>query len=185
MRHLMFDLETLGTKPGCVVLSIGAVQFDNAGNITGQFHAHIDPVSAVEAGLKIEPETVMWWLDQEKKAQEALLQADKHPLADAVNAFIDTFEWRDMKVWANGASFDFPILTAAIEAVGLKAPWAYYNEMDYRTMRNIIGKDELRLLRVLPEIAHDALCDARAQVQTLSNIFRHIENKGLSNAIAA
>lgn len=24
MRHLMLDLETLGTTPGCVVLSIGA-----------------------------------------------------------------------------------------------------------------------------------------------------------------
>jgi DNA polymerase III epsilon subunit-like protein len=28
MRDVMVDLETLGTVPGCVILSIGAVAFD-------------------------------------------------------------------------------------------------------------------------------------------------------------
>ena len=26
--HAMIDIETLGTEPGCVVLSVGAVKFD-------------------------------------------------------------------------------------------------------------------------------------------------------------
>ena len=29
MNRVMIDLETLGTKPGSVILSIGAVRFDN------------------------------------------------------------------------------------------------------------------------------------------------------------
>lgn len=174
MHGLMIDIETLGTNPGCVILSIGAVEFHSEG-ITSEFHAHIDPRSACNAGLTIEPDTVMWWLGQTQEAQKKLVEADTVSLHDALEAFVDTFEWKDLRVWANGASFDFPILKAAFDAVGRSIPWAYYNETDYRTLKNIVGKSVFDTLRVSPTTAHDALADARAQALTTLNIINWLD----------
>lgn len=177
-RHLMIDLESLGVLPGCAVLSLGAVEFNEEGQFLGHFHAHITLESCVKRGLKIEAGTVMWWLTQERAAQQALTDAEGHPLHEVLEAFIGTFNWQDLKVWANGASFDFPILVQAFEACGFKKPWAYYNEMDFRTMKNLVPKAEFDALRVRPELAHDALSDAKAQAQTLINIFSHSNKNG-------
>lgn len=171
MRHLMLDLETFGTSPGCVILSLGAVEFNLKG-ISGEFHAHIEVDSSVDAGLHVDARTALWWLEQSKEAQNTLLQADTFPLADVLSAFSDTFEFKDLKVWANGADFDFPILKAAYEAVKQPVPWMYYNQMDFRTLKNMIGKKTYEKLRVHPTVAHDALDDARSQALTMINIIQ-------------
>ena len=184
MRHLMLDLETLGTTPGCVVLSIGAVEFDLNG-IKGEFHAHIDVDSSTTLGLKVDAHTVMWWLDQSKEAQNALLQADTFPIHDVLDAFNDTFEWKDLKIWANGASCDFPILEAVYKAASRTVPWKYYNQMDFRTMKNLVPKNSYELLRVRPGTAHDALDDARSQALTLINIINWINGEHNEQRLAA
>ena len=184
MRHLMLDLETLGTTPGCVVLSIGAVEFDLDG-IKSEFHAHIDVDSSTALGLKVDARTVMWWLDQSKEAQNALLQADPFPIHDVLDALSDTFDWKDLKVWANGASFDFPILEAVYKAAHRTVPWKYYNQMDFRTMKNLVPKDSYELLRARPGTAHDALDDARAQASTLINIINWINGDHNERRLAA
>lgn len=184
MRHLMLDLETLGTTPGCVVLSIGAVEFDLDG-IKSEFHAHIDVDSSTALGLKVDARTVMWWLDQSKEAQNALLQADPFPIHDVLDALSDTFDWKDLKVWANGASFDFPILEAVYKAAHRTVPWKYYNQMDFRTMKNLVPNGSYELLRVRPGTAHDALDDARSQALTLVNIINWINGDHNERRLAA
>lgn len=165
MRHIMLDIETLGIKPGCIVLSIGAVEFDHTG-ITKEFIVHIDPQDAERCGLSAEAGTVMWWLSQSKEAQDALSTGTPRALQGALIDLVHAFDWNDVKVWCNGASFDFPILQAAFAAVGMKAPWAYYNEMDFRTLKNFYSKSTFKRMQVQPELAHDALEDARAQALT-------------------
>jgi hypothetical protein len=44
---VMLDLETLGTVPGCVILSIGAVAFDSM-TVRATFEVLIDPDHANE-----------------------------------------------------------------------------------------------------------------------------------------
>lgn len=179
MRHLMLDLETLGTHPGCIILSIGAVEFDlDKRAITGRFHAHVDPQDAEDLGLRAEAGTVMWWLGQKQEAQQALLGAEQHGLAEVLNAFVDTFDWSDMKVWANGASFDFPILKRAFEVVGRDLPWHFYHEMDFRTVKNLVSKEDFDRVRVRPALAHDALEDTIAQAETLMNILALMKEEG-------
>lgn len=174
MRNIMLDIETLGTQPGCVVLSIGAVEFDNSG-ILATFHAHIDVASSHKAGLTVDPSTMMWWLGQSKEAQDAILQPDTVSLQDALAALTDTFEWGNTRLWANGASFDFPILEAAHSAVGVPVPWQFWNLMDYRTLKNLVDKKVYAQLHVKPDIAHDALADAKSQALTAINIMKFIE----------
>ncbi len=60
------------------------------------------------------------------------------------------------------------------EAVQLKAPWAYYNEMDHRTMKNLLGKTEMKKLTAKATLKHDALDDARTQALTLNNVFNKL-----------
>ena len=81
----MLDIEALGSKPGSVILSIGAVKFAG-GKILHEFYRRIDPQSCIDAGLKIDVDTVMWWMKQSKEARDAL-GTGTMPLTDALDGF--------------------------------------------------------------------------------------------------
>ena len=69
MSNLMLDIETLGTGPNSVILSIGAVEFDETGVIS-KFYEAIDPESCTDWGLQIDARTVLWWMDQNDAARK-------------------------------------------------------------------------------------------------------------------
>lgn len=169
MSDIMLDIETLGTAPGSVILSIGAVQFDEF-RVTKRFSVHIDVQDSVKNGGRIDALTVLWWLGQSKEAQQALLDAKCVSLEQALNDLTAAFDWAGKNVWCNGAAFDFPILKSNFEFLNKKAPWAYYNEMDMRTVKGILGKVMWRSIEVKPALAHDALADAEAQAKTLQAV---------------
>lgn len=170
MQQVMLDIETLGTSPGCIVPSIGAVVFTLDG-IKQDFHVHIDPLDSEKHGLFAQASTVMWWLDQPKEAQGALTAGTTLTLEKALRAFSADINWEKIdRVWCNGAAFDFPILKAAHGAIKMNLPWAYYKEMDFRTFKNLYAKEDFKRMQVEPEIKHDALADARAQAMTLINL---------------
>lgn len=169
-EDIMLDIETLGTTPGSIVLSIGACAFTDT-DITSMFHVHIDSIDSQQQGLHIDASTVMWWLDQSKEAQTSLTASKTVPLREALERFSDAFNWTGKRVWCNGAAFDFPILGAAFKAVGMKPPWAFYNEMDFRTIKGLVGKKAMKGFTIPPTIAHDGLADAIGQAKTLQMIF--------------
>lgn len=181
MSNVMIDIETLGTGSDCAILSIGAVEFDENG-LGKEFHVHIDLESCTEAGLVIEPRTVMWWLDQSDAARKAITRGKRVPLIKALVGLKEAFNWEKTKVWCNGANFDFPILTHAYRALGGDAPWQYWNCMDYRTIKNIVPTDVLKASLEQAGTAHDALSDAKAQaltlIQLLTWVNRNVETKG-------
>jgi len=162
---IMLDIETLGTKPGCVVLSIGAVEFSEKG-LGKQFHVSINPESCTNWGLTVEPRTVMWWMEQSDEARKSLTSRKNNDLDVALDAFIGAYNWKDQAVWCNGANFDFPILEAAFAAVGKHVPWAYWSTNDYRTLKNIVPRDVYNASKVEAQIKHNALADAMAQAET-------------------
>ncbi len=170
-KHIMFDLETLGVKPGCITLSIGAVLFDQKG-VHDEFEVHIDPIDSERYGLVAQASTVMWWLEQSDAARNAILLGKKTPLVEALTRLDKAFDWKKVSnVWCNGASFDFPILHRLYEAVGRdRGPWPFRNEMDMRTIKNLIPKDVLKKLKTEPSVAHSALADAYAQAETLREV---------------
>jgi hypothetical protein len=167
-KHIMFDLETFGVKPGCIVPSIGAVLFDQKG-VHDEFEVHIDPVDCERYGLVAQASTVMWWLEQSDAARNAIMMGKKLSLIDALNRLDKAFDWKKVSnVWCNGASFDFPILHHLYEVVGrTRGPWEFWNEMDMRTIKNLVPKSAFNKLKVQPTVAHSALADAHAQAETL------------------
>ena len=173
--NIMIDLETLGTRPGCSILSIGACEF-GAEDIGKQFYKVVNLESCSDWGLKIEPRTTLWWLEQGEDARIALLKAQgqSQPLDIALNELIAAFKWKNKKVWCNGASFDFPILTAAFDAVGLREPWQYWDQMDYRTLKGLVPREVYEKCKVDAGVKHHALMDAIAQAYTTINIMKHL-----------
>ena len=112
MTHVMLDLETLGTKPGCVIRSIGAVVFTLDGVLGAQFYANIDKQSCVDAGLTVDPATEAWWAGQSQEARDALL-VNPRPLADIVGEFRAWYEinggtnvWSQSRPWCENKIAD-------------------------------------------------------------------------------
>jgi hypothetical protein len=171
--NVMIDLETLGLKPGCAIVAIGASMFSTSDN--SFFYSNISKYSNSVAGLTLDPSTLAWWNLQSKEAQELslygsdILQETLRQFAEWLKEIEDgKFE---VRVWGNAASFDLKILEAAYAACGIPVPWKYYNEMCFRTLKNL-G------LVVEPEFAgvkHYALADARHQARWAEKILEKIE----------
>lgn len=170
MKHIVVDLETLGAVPGCVILSVGAVFFDETG-LGAEFYKVINKRSCEEAGLLVNQDTVDWWNKQSMDATQVLRDAETSvdtlaSVLEEFNAFIkqDT----GVKVWGNGADFDNPILAKAYEAVGVKQGWLPYNGRCYRTLKNIAPGP--KLVRV--GTYHNALDDAKSQALHAIELFK-------------
>jgi len=56
--------------------------------------------------------------------------------------------------------------------VNLEQPWHFWNDMCYRTVKNLLGGD---IEFVKPEIPHHALWDAKAQAEHLIKIMTAIQ----------
>lgn len=163
MKDVMLDIETLGRKPGCTILSIGAVQFDPRGNGYGEkFYSNITIESCRAAGLIEEPETVAWWSTQSAEAKAGFLTNQKE-LANIAYAF--SFWWLSLgveNVWCQGAGFDAPLMTEAFERVNVKTPWEFWAVRDTRTAYDLCGFDPKSIVRV--GTYHHALDDCIHQI---------------------
>lgn len=172
--HLMIDLETFGTASNSVILSIGAVEFNKTG-LGKEFHVHIDPQSCVDAGLTMDASTVLWWMTQSEEARTKIAEADRNNLFAVLNNFVAAFDWRNKKVWGNGASFDIVIMENAMKAVNVAVPWKFWNQRCFRTLKSELPVGLVKEMTVRPELAHDALSDAKAQALTAINLLKAIQ----------
>lgn len=171
MYNVMIDLETVGKSAGCGILSIGACFFDGDAvtlprGADTYFYAPITPESNTEIGLVYDQSTLEWWAEQSKEAYEA---AWKDPTAIhismALARFSDYLErFRGPVIcWANGASFDFPILEAAYSNAGLEYPIEYRNIRCYRTLKNLFPY--VSATEIEGSVKHNAFWDAKYQAK--------------------
>lgn len=163
--NVMVDLETLGTRPGCKIMSIGAVVFNPAGvEEQKQFYTDIHR----DQPLQEQHDTIAWWEGVRKdnpKAYDRIFGSElkRWPLADALNSFTGWVNelGGEVLVWGNGADFDNPILSAAYTAYGMPQPWGPWNGRCYRTLKGL--RSDIRLSR--KGTHHNALDDAISQAQ--------------------
>lgn len=181
--HVMIDLETLGNRPGCKILSIGAVAFSPQG-LGREFYVLVERSSQNGIGLREDPETIKWWSEQNEAARTAVFGSRTAvPVRTALNRLTDFLtavsftdevsDRREVCVWGNGAGFDQPILAAVFRADGIpKLPWKFWNERCYRTLKNTAHGVPYSP----PKIAHHALEDAKAQAAHLVRILNRSEH---------
>lgn len=194
MTHIMVDLETWGTTPGCDIRSIGAVVFDPiAGTLGETFYVNV--YGGGIYGLHQDHETVKWWSEQSVEAQQALI-LDRVNIHEALASFASW--WRKqqfgltvaseqhadgepnlvspcVKFWANGPSFDEQILAACYRAVGIDCPWSYRAPRDMRTICEAAGGVDLPF----EGVEHNALDDAVHQAKCVIEAYRKLRAPAL------
>lgn len=171
-KHVMLDTETYGTRPGCVLRSVGIVGFTLSGKIGGGWYSNITRESCEAVGLCVNPETERWWGRQSEEAQAPLLQ-NQQPLGDVVNKMHHLFRQSGaLFIWSQGSSFDVPIWEAACDALGVPAPWKFWNIRDTRTIYHLGRLDPRDVQR--EGVAHHALDDAKYQVKCVQAAARNL-----------
>lgn len=165
----MIDLETWGTRPGSAITQIGAVRFTSKG-ITEEFSVLVSLKSCMDAGLTVEPSTVLWWMKQADEARAGMQESPATcSLDEALSLFVDWFTRKPVEaVWGNGAAFDNTLLVSAFEAVKLIPPWDFRADRCYRTMKN----EYPDVTFVREGVAHNALNDAYSQAKHLIAIWK-------------
>lgn len=168
-KHIMVDLETLGTAADSVILSIGAVKFDlHSDSIDNEgFYASVSVDSNLERKRRIQEDTLIWWLKQSHDAQK-VFHEPKQPLWTALTELGDWIGEGNYEMWSNGADFDLPMLTHAYTSFAMETPWQFWNSRCFRTYKNLPGAKGA----VIPNagVKHNALDDAVTQVRSLQAI---------------
>lgn len=163
--RVMVDIETWGTRPGSVIVSIGACRFDTPAHLSDQFSVVIDAHNSMLHGLTVDAATLYWWLKQSDAARAAVCE-EGYDLYGALHSFS---EWlkpagEEVEVWAKGSDFDLPMLTAAFDACRMVVPWKYSNARDLRTLLSLLPDRGPRTVQ-RPGIPHRALDDAVHQAK--------------------
>lgn len=166
MKSIMLDIETLGTSANSIILSIAAVKFEFGNDETEVYSVNIDPKSSKKYGMISDPATIQWWKDQKPEALKSFM-IDQISIEDALDGFTDFVgpQWKDTIFYANGLSFDMPIIDWSYKATGRTAPWKYWNQRCARTIYALCDVD----MRTYPRVGtyHNAVDDCLTQIKAL------------------
>lgn len=169
-KHILLDIEALGTRPGSAIFKLGAVAFiPESGELRETFEAMIEPQAPFTADL----ETLEW--HRQKGTWPRPFAEESHSIGSALAQFE---EWiRDCgeveAFWAWGATYDFPLLAAGYDFAGFAAPWRYYETRCARTVWQLAFGDRRHGPR-----PHRAVEDAKAAAVDLIAAMESLRGKG-------
>lgn len=158
-KHCMIDLETLGSNPKSPVIQIGMVFFTREG-ISLSSLSTIEFDDALKHG-EADGDTIKWWLQQPKEAQETLFKFQK-PLVDVAESITKLIEGQNANFYWAHATFDFPIFQSMFRSLGMKYPLPFKRCYDLRTLEFLAGHIEWE---ERTGIHHNALDDAIHQAK--------------------
>jgi exodeoxyribonuclease VIII len=169
MNQIMIDIETLGTTPDSVILSIGAVKFSFDDDDIETFKQNIDPRSCKKYGLVTQKDTIQFWADQPIEVQKSVMsnQSDIEYALAGLNNFIGGYNSKN-RIWANGVAFDISMLEWSYRVVGIPCPWRYFQIMDVRTIISLSGIDWKNYPRIGDH--HDSIGDCLTQIKIIKEI---------------
>jgi hypothetical protein len=180
--HVMVDIETFGTGPAAIPISIGAVRFDPTKDEDVEqcekFYVAINPKSANILGLQADMDTILWWMHGDRREPLAhWLSQPRHGLHEALDGFSQWYGGKSLPTWCKGASFDHVILATAYRVCGMTRPWHFSQERDSRTLGKLMPADwGPPPMKEGPEsLKHDALYDAMWQTHELLHIRRALD----------
>lgn len=160
-KAISFDLETLDSRASGVILSIGAVVFDEA-KLYEEVHIKLSIADQLRWGRTVGASTLLWWFEQNDEARKNAT-VGPIPLLKGLKDFAGFVKGAGAKaqLWANGQDFDLGILGNLYDTVGQDRPWAYNAGRDMRTLVEVTGGKKPDVKR--EGVAHDALSDAKHQ----------------------
>jgi hypothetical protein len=161
----MVDLETLGTNPDTIVVSIGACFFDIETKQLGPtFYMALDIEDQLKKGRSITGSTLKWWMSQSDAVKKVFHEKSK-PTSEVLNTLVYWIKQetnkKNLKPWGNGNTFDISILENMFNQYNIEVPFMYYNSMDLRTFRRFVANNEK--VDKSEGTNHNALDDAKNQ----------------------
>lgn len=168
--HYVIDIETLGTKPGCPILQIGAVQVrDGEIKESKLITVAMDPFCK-DLFRKINKRTIFWWVYEHPETLSALISDSFFKGIPIGEALIDLIEFCDLNrssafFWSKHPCFDFPILEKAFKTCKVEEPWEFWQIRDIATL-----EDKCFLKSEPQKNSHNALEDAKNEAMTLIRV---------------
>jgi hypothetical protein len=169
--HAMIDIETLGTDPDCVVLSVGAVKFDpftlNEPHSNTLWRPSAD--EQLNADRSVDQGTIEWWGKQAPEIiEEAFSPDNRLPVSQVMDEF-HKFAWGCDAFWAHGSIFDIVILETYYRKLGKPLPWNFWQIRDTRTIFDLGYDPEMP-----KDAKHNALEDAYRQAVGVQNMYKKV-----------
>lgn len=167
--NVSLDIETLGTAPGCKVLSIGACVLGH----NPQFYRELGQGTLQQYGA-VEADTLTWWHAQpggkEFLDKCAVSMTDMSAALIGLEHYLESLtsnHHTQLRIWTQG-QFDLPILEWHYKQEQVPVPWHYWEQVDLRSIRQMypLVKPE----RAPNLVAHNALFDAVYQAQVIGEI---------------
>lgn len=167
LQRFMVDIETLGRDTDAVISTIGCVAFSlNKIGSTSMFYTRVSIESCHAIGLRMDPGTVLWWMDQPDSARREITSRDGlasiYTALQGLSDFIRTeSRGREIRVYAKDPDFDCVILRTAYQRSHMPCPWDYWQTRSVRTTLEDAAYDKKL------KAQHHALNDALIQVQAV------------------
>lgn len=145
---VLIDLETLGTKPGCVILSCVAVGLNRKGEDNDRqpkIKVVFSMTQQMLIGLVPDQNTLSWYLKDKKGQLQEIKDsgASVEELKDALSRLTEFFNRvlqgnKNACIWGNDANFDVEILFELFKRVlpDSAFPFKYYKYMNVRTIKD-------------------------------------------------
>ena len=172
--HATIDIETLGTSPDTVVLTIGGIKFDpmEDDGLHSQFYYRLDADEQIEMGRTVDEKTLEWWEKQpEEIRKEALETTGRVSTEQSLKALNKWLVGVD-KIWCHGPVFDIGILQNLYKQIGLHHNWPFYIIRDSRTLFSLMDKDPRKEIDFA---AHNALADAIVQSLCIQKVYKKLD----------
>lgn len=182
MAEYMVDIETYGTKPGSIILSIGVVKFHRP-NIWSSdkietFYEEISINNSREYGFLQDQDTVDWWKIQDINppinGTKTVLQVMEQ-LTDWMNEQDPNKSKR--LIWAWPPKFDITMIEMYYDKLGMSAPWYHSQVNCARTLSKTVNGMGWKIKEVPPVgNHHNALDDATWQAQHVRECFNTLNS---------
>lgn len=177
-KDFMLDLESLGTRPGDAVISVGGVLFDRETKSIGPgFRANLDIEQVLSSGFGVTGGTLKFWFEQSDEARQQAVENPQNVAAVLMGMaeFLTQGEGgvnQSMRVWGNGAAFDNVLLREMYQRLGMQEPWEFWNDRCFRTLKN----EHPRRKELEPDFKgekHNAYADAVHQAKWATNLYHN------------
>ena len=189
--HLIIDMETLGTKPNSVVLSMACVPFNFNSNVDfeslvkSSFYVKFDTIEQIQHHKrKVDENTVNWWKKQQSEEAKSVIRPSKNDVSletglRAFSKFVGStgYDFKNSFVWSRGIAFDGPLLESIYDNVDtINIPvntWLYRDIRTYvDTLEGSIdGYGRFQDLGLTGVVKHNALHDVCCDVIRMKKIY--------------
>ncbi len=171
---VMLDLETLGTRPDCVIMTLGAVKFDPYDpdrEFGSGIYLKMDLEEQLTMGRTVDDSTIEWWARQDARVRTEAWEGGDRSSVEDLKRELNRFLVGVDDIWSQGPVFDIAILEDLYRSQKWGFPWHFWQIRDSRTLFKVTGYQ----LDIKREQAHNALIDCVYQAQAVQSIYKKLK----------